>query len=190
MFADSVQKLLALWQMCDEIDVDTGPARVSPRCTVVPLDSWYSYAFDHFDPKPGGTLFDSYCKWPVHVDSAWELMTGLNEPRMRICEEHTPKMSALGKPEPDVITFSHFLPRKELPLPGLHDIAKGAGCTRIEEQLRRVRSKMHVFGHTHINTQNDYEGVTYIQNAMGYGIAPGTKLCVVHDGGHFRSYMA
>ena len=34
-----------------------------------------------------------------------------------------------------VITFSHFLPRKELPLPGLHDIAKGAGCTRIEEQL-------------------------------------------------------
>ena len=45
-------------------------------------------------------------------------------------------------------------------------------------------------GHTHINTQHDINGVTYMQNAMGYGIAPGTKLTVVHDKGRFTSYMA
>ena len=61
---------------------------------------------------------------------------------------------------------------------------------QVEQQLRRVRSKLHVFGHTHINTQHDLDGVTYMQNAMGYGIAPGTKLCVVHDKGRFKSYMA
>ena len=88
-----------------------------------------------------------------------------------------------------VITFSHFLPRKELPLPGVHEMAKASGCLKVEEQLRRVNSKLHIFGHTHINTQNDYDGCTYMQNAMGYGIAPGTKLTVVWDG-RFTEYMA
>jgi hypothetical protein len=45
-------------------------------------------------------------------------------------------------------------------------------------------------GHTHINTVNVMEGVTYMQNALGYGISPGTKLTVVHDQGRFKSYMA
>ena len=118
MFSDSVQKLLELWKMCDELDVDTGPAMLSPSCvptsrasnraasslslllllllltchvgpmaslslllllllllllksrarvyasiqTVIPLDAWYSYTFDHFDPRPGSTLFDKFCK--------------------------------------------------------------------------------------------------------------------------------
>lgn len=69
MFADSVQKLLELWKMCDELDVDTGPAMLSPNCTVVPLDAWYSYTFDHWDPRPGSTLFDKFCKWPMHYDN-------------------------------------------------------------------------------------------------------------------------
>ena len=68
--------------------------------------------------------------------------------------------------------------------------ASSQGCLKIEEQLRRARSKLHIFGHTHINTVGEYDGVRYMQNAMGYGIAPGTKLCVVHDGGSFKEYMA
>jgi len=49
---------------------------------------------------------------------------------------------------------------------------------------------MHIFGHTHINTVNDYDGVTYMQNALGYGISPGTKLPVINEKGRFKSYMA
>ena len=191
MFADSVQKLLSLWQMCDELDVDTGPARLSPKCTVLPLDSWYSYTFDHHDPRPGSTKFDSFCKWPMHYDATWEFMTGLNESRLAILNRHTPLAEfSADKSKPDVISFSHFLPRKELPLPGVHEMAKASGCLKVEEQLRRAGAKMHIFGHTHINTQNDYAGVVYMQNAMGYGIAPGTKLPVVHEKGHFKQYMA
>jgi len=185
MFADSVQKLISLWQMCDENDIDVGPARLSPHCTVVPLDSWYSCTFDHHDPRPGSTLFDKFCKWPMHYDAVWEFMTGINEPRMQIVEKHTPAQQT-----PDVITFSHFLPRKELPLPGVHEMAKASGCLRTEEQLRRLKSRMHIFGHTHMNTQHDLDGVVYMQNAMGYGIAPGAKLTVVHDKGRFTTYLA
>ena len=89
-----------------------------------------------------------------------------------------------------MITFSHFLPRKELPLPGVHEMAKASGCLKVEEQLRRIGAKLHIFGHTHINTVNEYDGVTYMQNAMGYGIRPGTQLTVVHDAGRFKTYLA
>ena len=75
-------------------------------------------------------------------------------------------------------------------MPGVYEMAKASGCLKLEEQLRRAGSKMHIFGHTHINTINTYDGCTYMQNAMGYGIAPGTKLTVVHDKGRFTSYMA
>ena len=94
---------------------------MSPEVTVVPLDSWYSYTFDHFDPKPGSTLFDKYCKWPMHYDHVWEFMTGLNDSRIDIVEKQTP-----AGEKPDVITFSHFLPRKELPLPGVYEMAKAS----------------------------------------------------------------
>ena len=190
MFADSVQKLLSLWQMCDENDIDVGPARLSPDCTVIPLDGWYSCTFDHHDPRPGSTLFDKWCKWPMHYDSVWEFMTGLNEARLQLVEKHAPRATHGQGGGGDVITFSHFLPRKELPLPGVYEMAKASGCLKLEEQLRRAGSKMHIFGHTHINTINTYYGCTYMQNAMGYGIAPGTKLTVVHDKGRFTSYMA
>ena len=127
--------------MCDENDIDVGPAQLSPSVVVCPLDGWYACTFDHHDPRPGSTLFDKFCKWPMPYDDVWQFMTGLNEARLQIVEQHTAGRC-------DVITFSHFLPRKELPLPGVHEMAKASGCLKVEEQLRRVKSKLHVFGHT------------------------------------------
>ena len=72
----------------------------------------------------------------------------------------------------------------------MYEMAKASGCLALETQLRRAGSGMHIFGHTHINTVNEYGGVTYMQNAMGYGIAPGTKLTVVNEAGRWRSYLA
>ena len=179
-FADSVHKLIALWQMCDDLDVDTGPAQLGPGVGVLPLDSWHSYLFDHHDPRPGTVLFDSWCKWPMGPDEAWRFMVALNEPRIQLAADEL---------KGDLISFSHFLPRQELPLPSLHQIAKGAGTVAIDEQLRRAGAKLHIFGHTHLNTVDHIKGVRYMQNAMGYGIAPGTKLTVVWDG-RFKEYAA
>ena len=187
MFADSIQKLTSLWQLCDELDVDVGPAMLSPRMVVLPLDAWYSCTFDHHDPKPGSTLFDKFCKWPLPYDDVWRFMCKLNVAKLAMIDTHG---GPLGAPSADVVTFSHFLPRKELPLPGVYEMAKASGCLEIETQLRRAGSKMHIFGHTHINTSHDLDGVTYMQNAMGYGISPHAKLTVVHDGGQFKTYLA
>jgi len=82
------------------------------------------------------------------------------------------------------------LPVQELPIPRMHEMAKGVGTVELDKQLRRAGSKLHIYGHTHINTVAEYEGVRYMQNALGYGISPGQKLCVVHERGMFREYMA
>ena len=177
-FADSVAKLIALWQLCDDLEVDTGPCQLSPQAAVLPLDSWYSHLFDFHDPKPGSVRFDKYCSWPMGYTEAWRFMLSLNESRMTIPLQG------------DIISFSHFLPRQELPIPQMHEMAKGVGTVELDKQIRRAKSKLHIFGHTHINTSDEIQGVRYMQNAMGYGISPGQKLTVVHDGGKFREYMA
>ena len=114
-------------------------------------------------------------------DEAWRFMVALNEPRIELAADEL---------KGDLISFSHFLPRQELPLPSLHQIAKGAGTVAIDEQLRRAGAKLHIFGHTHLNTVDEIKGVRYMQNAMGYGISPNAKLTVVHDKGSFRDYLA
>ena len=177
-FADSVAKLLALWQLCDELAVDTGPAQLSTAAAVLPLESWYTHHFDHFDPRPGTVKFDKHCVWPMGYDGACRFMLRLNEPKLAI--------PLRG----DVITCSHFLPRQELPIPKMHEMAKGVGTVELDRQLRSAGSKLHIFGHTHINSIVEYDGVRYMQNALGYGIAPGQKLTVVHDKGLFREYLA
>jgi hypothetical protein len=66
-----------------------------------------------------------------------------------------------------VISFSHFLPRRDLlPLTDrLHfkGLPKVAGCRTLEQQIRRMNSRTHVFGHSHINCDKLIDGVRYIQ---------------------------
>ena len=55
-----------------------------------------------------------------------------------------------------VVTFSHFLPRPELMPPrfnvgAMSFLADAAGSHLIEAQLRALGSRLHVFGHTHVN---------------------------------------
>jgi hypothetical protein len=38
----------------------------------------------------------------------------------------------------------------------------------LDEQIRKLGSAIHVFGHSHINRDLIIEGVRYIQNALSY----------------------
>lgn len=70
--------------------------------------------------------------------------------------------------EPNVITLSHFLPHSSLCRWVRSDLYKVIGNTLIDQQLRAMNSKMHIFGHTHIPCEMICDGVTYIQIPLGY----------------------
>jgi hypothetical protein len=77
-----------------------------------------------------------------------------------------------------VISFSHFLPRRELmfsPRPhGESDphpefnFSRVAGCSGIDDQIRRLGSRVHVYGHQHRNRDVTLEGVRYVSHCRGY----------------------
>mmetsp|Transcript_21290 Transcript_21290/g.39471 ORF Transcript_21290/g.39471 Transcript_21290/m.39471 type:complete len:1440 (+) Transcript_21290:135-4454(+) len=158
-YPDSFCKLWSLIEGCDEIGVDTFPACVCQGVFIVPLLSWYNSGFDVKDPFPNPKLEpDKYCKWPIDPDAqVWRYMLALNR-------EH------LGKPyHGTVISFSHFVPRLSCPLwRGEGGLKKMSGCLELDEQVRDVRSVLHVYGHTHLRSVKVDEGVTYLHQHLGF----------------------
>ena len=80
--------------------------------------------------------------------------------------------SPLVQENDTIISFSHFLPRQELcpekrfllePL-----LAKVVGSRFLENQIRRLKPHVHLFGHTHIPIDLELDGVRYVQWPKGY----------------------
>ena len=42
------------------------------------------------------------------------------------------------------------------------------GCEEIGEQVRRAGAAVHVFGHSHMNSDADIAGTRFLQCALGY----------------------
>jgi len=42
------------------------------------------------------------------------------------------------------------------------------GTRRLDAQVRRVGSSIHVYGHSHLNRETYLDGVRYVNNALGY----------------------
>ncbi len=159
---DSLEKLARVLELCDRLGVHTAPSRAE-GVWVVPLFSWYEAQFDgegraDAEELEGWADF-YYCRWPPEVTSVSEHFRRLNAGRL---------LSYEG----EVITLSHFLPRRDL-LPAADDLRfkslpKVAGCGWLDTQLRSLNSAVHVFGHSHINCDRVLDGVRYVQNALRY----------------------
>ena len=158
---DSVEKLHRVLELCDELGVQTRPASVY-GLWIVPLFSWYDSSFATSDAEMDSELMgwaDFYfCKWPEEIQSVSEFFLKLNESRL---EHRGP-----------AISFSHFLPRRDL-LPAREYLKfKGlpyvAGCLSLEDQIRTLKSTIHVFGHSHIGCDLVVDGVRYVQNSLRY----------------------
>ena len=101
------------------------------------------------------------CRWPGNFspDDVAAYFTKLNRP---------------GPVEQGatLITFSHFLPRIDLLPQNIPEIRKVLypvlGSTRLEQQVRALRPKIHVYGHSHVHRQLQIDGITYVNNAVGY----------------------
>lgn len=155
---DSVDKFREVLRVCGQAGVRTGPARVG-GAWVVPLFSWYHPSFDVRGEGAVDELeawADRYfCRWPAEAERPDRFFLAMNEPNLHPYDG-------------PVISFSHFVPRTELVPPVRWLRFKGlplvAGTTEIDDQIRRIGSRVHVFGHTHIPADREIAGVRYVQN--------------------------
>ncbi|HEX8180901.1 MAG TPA: metallophosphoesterase [Pyrinomonadaceae bacterium] len=159
---NSLQKLQLVLELCAGLGVLTRPVRLAEHW-LVPLFSWYqadfaTEAYDDVSALEGWADF-YFCKWPPGIEPIHDFFLGLNEAHIK--DYDLP-----------VISFSHFLPRREL-LPAVanlkfKELPMVAGCLGLDAQIRRLKSRVHVFGHSHISCDQVIDGVRYVQNALRY----------------------
>jgi len=159
---DSIEKLHRILEMCEAVAVQTRPARAG-RSQIVPLFSWYDDSLDGASPADAGELQGwrdfRFCKWPPGLVDVSEYFARMNRE----------KIKSYADP---VISFSHFLPRRDL-LPDaarlrFKALPRVAGSRSLERQIRALGSTIHVFGHSHINCDLTIDGIRYVQNAFLY----------------------
>ena len=173
---DSIEKFNQVLDLCDELDVETRPARVGSY-HIVPLFSWYDDSLDTGEPADPEELEGwgdfAFCTWPAGLGKVCDHFIEMNRSRVR----------AYDGP---VISFSHFLPRRDL-LPETNflrfkGLPKVAGSDSLERQIRELGSQIHAFGHSHINCDRVIEGIRYVQNAVLY---PKERLALRSAGRQF-----
>jgi predicted phosphodiesterase len=158
----SIEKFFTVLALCETLDIQTSPEKVD-RTWIVPLFSWYEPQFDAEDSADsdalGGWADFYFCKWPPGLEQVSAFFLSMNEPRLRSYDG-------------PVTSFSHFLPRRDL-LPPVErlkfkGLPKVAGCAALDAQIRSLKSRVHVFGHSHIHCDRVIDGVRYIQNPLRY----------------------
>jgi Calcineurin-like phosphoesterase len=158
----SVDKFFLVLALCESLGIQTSPQKVA-GIWIVPLFSWYEPQFDADNSGDAGALggwADFYlCKWPTGMRQVCEFFLEMNQSRVRSYDG-------------PAISFSHFLPRRDL-LPAAErlrfkGLPKVAGCAALDGQIRSLKSCVHVFGHSHISCDRVIEGVRYIQNPLRY----------------------
>lgn len=180
---DSLQKFQAILRLCASLGVSTAPTCIGAgeeQVCIVPLFAWYT------KPGEGGdTLFrarpleepqaavwadDYLVRWPQpNGFKPAHFFTDLNE--SRVSTDYATR----------IISFSHFVPRADLIFAAVGEHSTSptgyekhfnfstvAGSTRIEEQIRRLGSEVHVYGHQHRNRRRLYDGTWYVSNCLGY----------------------
>lgn len=160
---DSFAKLDAVLAATREHGVRTDIYREG-ELAIVPLLGWYDYSFGTADDYLKAAWADyRNCQWPGHDDiSLTRFFT----------EQNPSTLSSALQDAQRIITFSHFLPRIDV-MPGRipekhRKIYPVLGTTILESQLRELGSRVHVYGHSHVNRHVTIDGVTYINNAFGY----------------------
>ncbi|RYE39482.1 MAG: metallophosphoesterase [Hyphomicrobiales bacterium] len=159
--ADSLWKFAEVQRIALSCGACVGPWH-RDGVTVIPLHGWYDGSFGTPDADLKACWADFHtCRWPKGLDYPKVALRflALNEPNLY------PRAGT-------VISCSHFVPRIDA-MPAartprgqwLHPVL---GSTVLEAQLRRLGSSIHVYGHSHINCRITLDGVTYVNNALGY----------------------
>jgi len=156
---NSLEKFHQLLVLVENLGIQTTPF-VSPKLSIVPIFSWYDYSFG----KPSLTIKRAWvdfkaCKWSMEEEALTNYFLALNEPYLTSTSE-------------SIISFSHFLPRKDLIPTNIPKVVKALlpvfGSSKIEMQLQQLGTDLHVYGHSHLNRSVKKNGIWYFNNAFGY----------------------
>ena len=186
---DSIAKFRLILSLCQSLNVETSPAKVGgsedTACVwIVPLFSWYVKPEEGdcslYVPKAGDdpTLLmwsdNRFTRWPTpkNSETTADYFLHLNEKNIRRTYDAP------------VISFSHFLPRTDLIFGSEHEtktsgirrkdrhprfnFSRVAGCTCLENQIRQLNSRVHVYGHQHRDRFRRVDEVLYVSRCLGY----------------------
>lgn len=157
----SLKKLSALSILCERYAIAT-ERTVLADTEIIPLLSWYDYTFGQPSEQLQRSWMDFHnCHWPDEFASAAD-----------VCRYFLSRNTLTPSFSKTVISFSHFVPRIDVMpfyIPPKHRIVYPVlGSKRIDEQLRQLKSDIHIYGHSHVNRDITIDGVRYINNAQGY----------------------
>jgi predicted phosphodiesterase len=165
-YKSSLEKLETILKICEKCSIETEPANIN-GVWIVPLMAWYKPSFDSGfngdDSYRRGWLDFRECKFEMMDDTIGDHFLTLNEDKIKaILQEDARK----------VISFSHFLPRRDL-LPFWSVLIRPTlpyvvGHQGLEDQIRKLNSSIHIFGHTHINSECVIDGIRYLQHALAH----------------------
>lgn len=184
---NSLEKLHELRAICRTNQIRVDPFEVSDgsqSVRIIPLLSWYLKPEEGpgslFVPKPGED--PTLSMWADNHRIRWPVFSDGQPPAGHLLSLNPEPPSG---PAPLTVTFSHFLPRVELvfsdwerfrregsargvdPHPQFN-FTRVAGCRQLEEQLRRHRARVHLYGHQHRNRDRVIDGVRYVSHCLGY----------------------
>ncbi len=161
VYRTSFDKFNRICQLAIDYGVSTKPVHL-PGVSIVPLFSWYDFTFG----EPSEQLLQVWmdfraCEWGRDVTSPdiTQFFLDKNLPNLQTSHQ-------------SIISFSHFLPRIDvmpsfIPLSSRY-IYPVLGSDLIDAQVRQLSSKIHVYGHSHVNRDCMISGIRYINNAFGY----------------------
>eukprot|EP01102_Stenamoeba_stenopodia_P004579 TRINITY_DN14882_c0_g1_i1.p1 TRINITY_DN14882_c0_g1~~TRINITY_DN14882_c0_g1_i1.p1 ORF type:complete len:338 (-),score=39.87 TRINITY_DN14882_c0_g1_i1:31-1044(-) len=195
------------------------------RLSIVPLFSWYDGSLYLHNPDRNddlGIWTDFWlCKWPNETKQTLTSIGPANNPlnekpevnvtkyfidrneqhvrNIVAMEEAMSDVNEVSKERHTVISFSHFLPGRDLFVayveslkaayekykqnkpssntiptvsssgkPTIPNFSTVAGTQLLHEQITRLGSKVHVFGHSHRRFDQVLDGVRYVNNPIGY----------------------
>lgn len=174
----SIEKYQHICKTAKDCDISMEPFHID-SLSIVPLLSWYDFSF----ASPEAKLLDSWmdfraCSWPDNLQpfDITQYFLEKNERHLQIANQK-------------LISFSHFLPRIDLMPAYIPEsyryIYPVLGSTFLENQIRRLKPDIHVYGHSHVNRHLTLDGIQYINNAFGYPsegrIARKDLLCIYED---------
>jgi len=193
-YTDSLKKLDALRQVCEQCGVFTSPQQIADDAglvQIVPLLSWYrrpehgedSLYISKVGEDPTLRMWmDNYrIRWPEPLQESVMADYFVQQNAQQL-------LSSPPQQDLPLISMSHFLPHRNLmfhgkpvdaitaPIPGdtypAFNFSRVAGSGVILQQVDTLRPQVHVYGHQHRNRWRKIDGIWFISHCLGYPDEP------------------